>query len=71
MLDVLFLDEGFGSLDSNMLKQVINSLNNINTKNLSIGLISHVRELKDNIPVKLIVNKNSEKNGSEIRLEYN
>lgn len=71
MLDVLFLDEGFGSLDSNMLKQVINSLNNINTKNLSIGVISHVRELKDNIPVKLIVNKNSEKNGSEIRLEYN
>ncbi len=71
MLDVLFLDEGFGSLDSNMLKQVINSLNNIKTKNLSIGVISHIRELKDNIPVKLIVNKNSEKNGSEIRLEYN
>ena len=71
MLEVLFLDEGFGTLDDKTLKQTIKSLEEIYSKNLSIGIISHIKVLKDSVPVKLIVISPKDEEGSKIKLEYN
>lgn len=54
-LEFFFLDEGFGTLDSNLLDTVMSSLERLQSKRLSIGIISHVEELKNRVPVKLIV----------------
>lgn len=54
-LELFFLDEGFGTLDDNLLDVVMNSLENIYNDKLSVGLISHVESIKNRIPIKLIV----------------
>lgn len=70
-LEVLFLDEGFGTLDEDTLKRVIEVLKELNSKNLNIGIISHIRELKNIIPNKLLVSSVNENEGSKINIEYN
>ena len=55
-LEFFFLDEGFGTLDSDLLEIVMNSLEKLHSERLSVGLISHVEELKQRIPRKLIIN---------------
>lgn len=58
-IDALFIDEGFGSLDSDALDVALNVLQTIEGKNKMIGIISHVQELRERIPAKLIItNKN-------------
>lgn len=54
-LSFFFLDEGFGTLDHALLDTVISSLEKLQTENLSVGVISHVPELRDRLPRKLIV----------------
>lgn len=54
-LELFFLDEGFGSLDDNLLDVVMDSLERIHHSRLSIGIISHVESIKNRVPVKLIV----------------
>ena len=54
-LEFFFLDEGFGTLDADLLDIVINTLERLQEEKLSIGLISHVEELKERIPRKLMV----------------
>ena len=54
-LEFFFLDEGFGTLDSSMLDTVMNSLEKLQDEDLTVGLISHVEELKQRVPIKLIV----------------
>ncbi|PWA12846.1 hypothetical protein DCC39_04155 [Pueribacillus theae] len=54
-LEFFFLDEGFGTLDQELLDTVITSLEKLNMDNLSIGVISHVPELKARLARKLIV----------------
>ena len=55
-LEFFFLDEGFGTLDSNLLEKVIESLENLkNNEKINIGLISHIEDLKERIPKKLLV----------------
>ncbi len=54
-LEFFFLDEGFGTLDRDLLEIVINSLEKLHSERLSVGLISHVEELKQRIPRKLII----------------
>ena len=67
VIDTLFIDEGFGSLDQESREQAINTLNLISNNNKLIGIISHVSELKDRIDKKIIVSKT--KDGSEIKIE--
>lgn len=67
VIDTLFIDEGFGSLDQESREQAINTLNLISNNNKLIGIISHVSELKDRIDKKIIVKKTKE--GSEIKIE--
>ncbi len=53
-IESLFIDEGFGTLDPESLDQAITILENMqNTSNKSIGIISHVGELKDRIGTKI------------------
>ena len=54
-LEFFFLDEGFGTLDQNLLDAVIDSLERLSSKDRVIGLISHVPELKSRIARRLIV----------------
>ncbi|RBP37427.1 AAA family ATPase [Garciella nitratireducens] len=54
-LEFFFLDEGFGTLDAELLETVMDSLEKLQSNQLSVGLISHVEELKQRIPRKLIV----------------
>ena len=67
-IDTLFVDEGFGSLDEESLNQAIDSLSNVTNGNRLVGIISHVREIKEKIDRKIIVNKDKI-NGSDITLE--
>ncbi|HXP98721.1 MAG TPA: SMC family ATPase [Solirubrobacteraceae bacterium] len=54
-LDTLFIDEGFGSLDSETLEVAMQSLDQLRHGGRTIGLISHVDAMKEQIPAKLLV----------------
>ncbi len=57
-LQFFFLDEGFGSLDSKLLDKVMDSIENIkNEERLTIGVISHLEDLKVRIIKRLEVEK--------------
>ena len=68
-IEFFFLDEGFGTLDERLVDTVIDSLERLKSENFSIGIISHVEELKHRIDKKLIVKKATETHGSEIIAE--
>ncbi|MGL5150523.1 MAG: SbcC/MukB-like Walker B domain-containing protein [Clostridium sp.] len=69
-LELFFLDEGFGTLDENLLEVVITSLEKIHNEKLKIGLISHVEAIKNRVPVKLIITPaESGKGGSKADIE--
>ncbi|HHZ01911.1 MAG TPA: AAA family ATPase [Tissierellia bacterium] len=69
-LELFFLDEGFGTLDDNLLDVVMDSLEKIHHDRLSVGIISHVESIKNRVPVKLIV-KPAEAGlgGSKVKIE--
>ncbi|MNW29465.1 Nuclease SbcCD subunit C [compost metagenome] len=54
-LQFFFLDEGFGTLDPELLDTVITSLEHLHDDHLSVGIISHVAELRSRLARKLIV----------------
>lgn len=54
-LQFFFLDEGFGTLDTELLDTVITSLERLHNDRLSVGIISHVPELRARLPRKLVV----------------
>ncbi|SFE35952.1 AAA family ATPase [Alteribacillus iranensis] len=54
-LEFFFLDEGFGTLDQDLLETVISSLEKLQTHSLSVGIISHVPELQERIARKIEV----------------
>ena len=56
-LDMMFIDEGFGSLDDRSRAQAVNVLTEMAGSDKLIGIISHVSELKQNIGNQLIVSK--------------
>ena len=64
-LDVMFIDEGFGSLDDHSRDQAIRVLQRMASGSKLIGIISHVTELKQEIEDQLIVTKDEE--GSHVR----
>ncbi len=53
----MFVDEGFGSLDGDSLKQAIDTLIDLSQGNRLIGIISHVEELKNRIDKQIVVTK--------------
>ena len=58
-IDSLFLDEGFGTLDSETLEMALSALDNLNAEGKTIGIISHVEALKERIPVQIKVRKSA------------
>lgn len=66
-LDIMFIDEGFGSLDEHSRNQAVKVLKEMAEGKRLIGIISHVTELKQEIEEKLVVSKNDE--GSFVRWE--
>ena len=57
-LDMMFIDEGFGSLDEHSRGQAVRILKEMAGGNRMIGIISHVTELKQEIENQLVVSKN-------------
>ncbi|MGG3888253.1 AAA family ATPase [Metabacillus fastidiosus] len=69
-LQFFFLDEGFGTLDSELLDTVVTALEKLQSHNLSVGVISHVQELRERLPIKLIVQPSEPSGkGSTVQLE--
>jgi len=56
-LDTLFIDEGFGSLDSGTLDQVMGVIDDLRDRGRVIGIVSHVAELKERVPERLEVRR--------------
>jgi exonuclease SbcC len=56
-IDFFFLDEGFGTLDSETLETVLSSLEKLKFEQLSVGIISHVEEIKHRINSKIVLEK--------------
>ena len=56
-LDTMFVDEGFGSLDEESLRQAVEALSGLTEGNRLVGIISHVAELKEKIDRQVIVTK--------------
>ncbi|WP_139492721.1 AAA family ATPase [Brevibacillus dissolubilis] len=54
-LEFFFLDEGFGTLDPDLLEVVLDALERLRMEHFTIGLISHVPELRVRMPRRLIV----------------
>ncbi|MCT4353638.1 SMC family ATPase [Streptomyces sp. Je 1-79] len=64
-LDTLFIDEGFGSLDDQTLDEVLDVLDSLRERDRSVGIVSHVADLRRRIPAQLEVVK--ERTGSVVR----
>ncbi len=67
-IEFFFLDEGFGTLDESLVDTVMDSLEKLRSADFTIGIISHVEELKHRIESKIIVNKATETRGSSVNV---
>jgi exonuclease SbcC len=65
--DTMFVDEGFGSLDQSALGNAISLLSDLSGGTKLVGIISHVEDLKANIPKKIVVTKT--RSGSTVSVE--
>lgn len=65
-LDSLFIDEGFGTLSPDFLGRVVEDLDRLRAGGRLVGIISHVEDLKQRIPVQLEVCKTN--SGSTVRM---
>ncbi|NBC72305.1 SbcC/MukB-like Walker B domain-containing protein, partial [Paenibacillus sacheonensis] len=69
-LQFFFLDEGFGTLDPELLDTVITALEKLHHETLAVGVISHVPELRARLPRRLIVTPSEPfGKGSSVELE--
>ncbi len=68
-MDSMFVDEGFGSLDEESLRQAMQALLHLTEGNRLVGIISHVSELKEQIDKKIIVTKQKTKDGVSSKAE--
>lgn len=59
-IEMLFIDEGFGTLDEEALQKAITTLFDLQHNGRMIGVISHVQELRDVLPATLLVKKTKE-----------
>ena len=56
-VQTLFVDEGFGSLDEESLENVMTVLDGLRDGGRTVGVVSHVGDLRDRIPVRIEVRK--------------
>ena len=68
-VDTLFIDEGFGTLSGEPLQNAINTLRSLHSKSgRHVGIISHVEELKERIPVQIQVNQEGNSSNSQVKI---
>lgn len=67
-LEFFFMDEGFGTLDSNTLDIALECLKKLKNENLSIGIISHVEKIKEFVPIKLEIFQDEKTNSSKVKI---
>jgi len=65
LLETLFVDEGFGSLDDDTLDEVMGVLDGLRDGGRTVGIVSHVADLRQRVPVQLRVEKG--RTGSHVR----
>ncbi|MDQ0644421.1 AAA family ATPase [Microbacterium murale] len=65
-LDTLFIDEGFGSLDADTLDIAMRTLDELRSGGRTVGIISHVESMQEQIPAQLVVEQ-TENGPSRIR----
>ncbi|MDX9705390.1 MAG: SbcC/MukB-like Walker B domain-containing protein, partial [Weeksellaceae bacterium] len=64
-----FIDEGFGTQDTDSVNVVFETLMNLRKEKRIVGIISHVEELKEKMPISLKIVNDSEKGSQVVRLE--
>ena len=69
-IDFFFLDEGFGTLDEDLIDAVADCLEKLQRANFTVGLITHVAELKNRISSKLLVHGATASRGTVIESSY-
>ena len=68
-VDTLFIDEGFGTLSGAPLQNAVNTLKSLRTKaGRHVGIISHIEELQEKIPVRIQVEKSERTSSSTVRV---
>lgn len=68
-VDTLFIDEGFGTLSGEPLQKAVETLRSLHTKaGRHVGIISHVEELQERIPVQIQVNQEGNNSSSKIKI---
>ncbi|MCR5314262.1 MAG: AAA family ATPase [Bacteroidaceae bacterium] len=68
-VDTLFIDEGFGTLSGEPLQKAIETLRSLHSHSgRHVGIISHVEELQERIPVQIQVNQEGNNSSSKIRI---
>ena len=66
-VDTLFIDEGFGTLSGEPLQHAVNTLRSLHNKaGRHVGIISHVEELKERIPVQIRVEQEGNLSSSQV-----
>jgi DNA repair protein SbcC/Rad50 len=65
-VETLFVDEGFGTLDSDTLDDVMDRLDGLRAGGRTVGIVSHVTELRSRIPTQVQVDKG--RAGSTVRV---
>lgn len=68
-IEAMFVDEGFGTLDSNALGNMLMALKKVSDSQRLIGMISHVDDLEEFIPDRISVVKNKNGKGSHISMQ--
>ncbi|MGO3343707.1 MAG: AAA family ATPase [Marinomonas sp.] len=69
-IDSLFLDEGFGTLDTETLESALDALDNLQSSGKTIGIISHISALKERIPVQIRLMKQGGLGVSRLAAEF-
>ena len=68
-VDTLFIDEGFGTLSGEPLQNAINTLRSLHTKSgRHVGIISHVEELQERIPIQIQVIQEGNNSSSKVNI---
>ena len=66
-VDTLFIDEGFGTLSGDPLQRAVDTLKSLNKHvGRHVGIISHIKELREKIPVKIVVSREGQSSASTV-----
>lgn len=68
-LDTMFVDEGFGTLDEDALNRAVNALCRLSAGGRTVGIISHVAELKDRIDSQIVISRDDRSGCSHIKIK--